>query len=461
MSTDRKNIDKFFHHDLAGASEQPPLHIWENIEAALDKDKQKRVTGFTRARRYYSVAAMILLMTAAGTLFWLNKKPDEEKTNTKGNTAALVKSPMVNNLVTNQNNKASSSETIVADKADAVAALSEMAPASVSPGKIKQVNSVLAEAIKDESKTAPKTIASPESIMQATTVGENMHVMPTAQTIDIETTRPRIVNAPSALPFGIASIGTISSAPLVKIKRPGRWSVTAFFAPDITTRNLEQNFYSTLDEKKEEIIRTEKNGQLDFTVGARLEYRIDKHWSVQSGLSFSTNTIDIAQKMTFARFDKDGALKFRFNLSTGYAFMKGKSLPAPRFLGDSALALSSSSVLHYVNVPLIFKYNFAKGRFNFSSQAGIVARFITRESIDAVYSNNGANEKAIANEIQGLKRTYMNGVVGLGVDYAISKKVALTLFPSFNFATSSINRDAPVKAYPNTLSIASGVRMSL
>jgi hypothetical protein len=471
MNRDLKNIDKLFHENLSGAGDQPPAHIWEGIDNALDIAGEKTIARKKENRRRYAFAA-ILLVTAGTAVFLLNK--NEIKTNAvvagATNTAANVapNHPPVNEITTVETNK--HREQLLKTKAPEMISSPVVALKGIEKwkGDVKTTTHFSPTRILGvpaTSKAGESTeIAENSEIMQPVIQNLSLPAVPATlsrpaeQTIAIGHSGPHTGVVPEMLPL-LAS--TKNSASTVQVKKKSRFSITAFFGPDITTRNLEQNFGTGRDERKEELLRTERNSQLDFTLGARIEYKLDKHFSLQSGLSFSTNTIDIAQKTIFARLDKDGALRYRFNFSSGYTYFNPKTLSAPQFLGDSAQALSSSSTLHYVNIPLALKYNIPSGRFNFSVQAGMTARFITRQSIDAVYASNGSNEKSRANEIQGLKTSYFNGVVGVGADYSLNNKVALTLFPSFNFATSSINRDAPVKAYPNTLSLAVGVKFQM
>jgi hypothetical protein len=476
MNRKLNNIDKLFHENLAGAGDQPPAHIWEGIGNALDTAKGKAIAQKKENRRRYAFAALFLI--AAGVAIWLSNKDGiatkavvTAETNASANAAAdrlpangmgaatnkqadqpsatrVFQGPGTPSLhepaIERKGTGALKNEKTSADLSLA-RTLETPAPGTTAESASNPVNNAI---------TQPVAQNSPLSTVEAGYPGRQ-----TAETIDIgHSGGTHIGVAPGMLP---ALASAKNSASTVQVKRESRLSITAFFAPDITTRNLEQNFGTGRDERKEELLRTEKNSQLDFTVGARIEYKLNDHLSLQSGLSFSTNTIDIAQKTIFARLDKDGALKYRFNFSSGYTYFNPKTLSAPQFLGDSAQALSSSSTLHYVNIPLAVKYNLPSGRFNFSLQAGMTARFITKQSIDAVYASNGSNEKSRANEIQGLKTSYFNGVVGVGADYSLNSKMALTLFPSFNFATSSINRDAPVKAYPNTLSLAVGVKFQM
>jgi hypothetical protein len=55
----------------------------------------------------------------------------------------------------------------------------------------------------------------------------------------------------------------------------------------------------------------------------------------------------------------------------------------------------------------------------------------------------------------------VNGTVGGGVDFRIGKRVGVVVMPQYRFALKSINEGAPVKSFPKTFSIISGLRISL
>ena len=443
MENKAKNIDNYFHKDLDGLGELPPAHIWDGVVNALDGHGTTERIKRDKKNRYALLLLLMLITASAGT-FWLLTGEDE---------VIHLQAPeeVVKNDVTagaNQNWPAvrisRQRKTITGNQENIQVQVADIPSAHTDAG-------VKAEHAFEEA-------------------GYEQIPISRQQTVAIARSHETLQDAPRAFinkagaytgVTGITAVNAVAGFTTVKKPRAHRFSLTAFFAPDITTRNLEQEGASTKDEGKDEMKQTEKNGALDFTFGARVDYKLNKHFSIQSGLSFSTNTIDIAQKTIYARYDKAGILRYRFNMSSGYCFFKLKNIPAPQFAGDSARTMGSTSTLHYINIPLIAKYNFAVSqRLDLTVQAGIVARFIAWESISTTYDYFGFKEKSISRQIEGLKKNYFNGVVGIGAEYAVNKKVALTIFPSFNFATSSINKDAPVKAYPNTLSVATGVKFT-
>lgn len=437
MNEDRTHIDRLFHNDLDHLREFPPGDIWTGIDEALSiRDAAKKSKREKRNR--YALVLLFLLGAAGSSIFWLinSDGPDEDPST----TAAIYINRSVLKQIT-RHGEGKPAAVPVNKKTNEIVAVN------------RYTGNASSESYIDHAFEVQPVSREPFEAVPVAVMERPVELLKEAPDNIPGTARVQAINSIGAVPTSLAR-----KTPSVN---KHRLSVIGFFAPDITTRNLEQDVASTPDEGKDQIMNTEKNGMLDYTFGARVDYRLNKHFSIESGLSFSRNTIDIAAKTVYARFDKSGLLKYRFNMSSGYSFFKLLKIPAPQFAGDSAQTSASNSTLHYINVPLAVKYNFALSKkIDLSVQAGITARFIAWESISTTYDYNGANERSISEQIEGLKKSYFNGVIGIGAEYAFNRHISAVLFPSFNFATSSINKDAPVKAYPNTLSIATGLKFN-
>ncbi len=447
MNKDLKNIDRLFHNNLKGLQDIPPAHLWSGIEEALNSTPETSFnTGASQSKkRWFTAVAFLLLLAGIGSAVVLN--------NASNNNSTDNHHPII---ISHQDTKT----------------INQVAPPEYqhsiqqNPSRLLTTSPLLAmnspvlrgEVITD----FPLSADEPANSGRLTLLAEPVQAIAAQGQIQINAIAP----APSEIkeiPAPIVSNASVAAESItnIKIKKlTKRLSFTVFFAPDITTRNLEQDNSSSSSEKNE-IVRTERNSALDYTIGARIDYALSKRLSIQSGISFSSNTINIASKTIFAGYDVDGTVKYRYNCSSGYAYFKPATTAAPLAAGDSTEALSSSTVLHYVNIPIALKYNYSIGRrLTLFAQAGITARLITKHSIAAVYAIGNTKEHT-TDQIQGLKTGYMNGVVGLGADYSLNRHLSVSVFPSFNFATTAINRNSPVKAYPNTLSIASGIKINL
>ncbi|MEO8415206.1 MAG: outer membrane beta-barrel protein [Ginsengibacter sp.] len=246
----------------------------------------------------------------------------------------------------------------------------------------------------------------------------------------------------------------------LKKRKPGNSSrhlisATAFFSPDLVFQNIHDDHPRFREEDRDEIEKHEK-AKFSSTIGVIIGYNIVKNWLLESGLTYSTRVTDIQPKTIYARPDNNGNINFRYNCSSGYSFITTKSSGSP-VSGDSLKALSSQNTLHYIGLPLAIKHVFTKGRFSLAPGVGVSANFLTKGKISTTIATTTGDENATSNDIQGLKSLYFNGSVGIGAQYKMSKTLALAFTPTFRFALSSINKDAPVKTYVNALELDAGL----
>ena len=230
-------------------------------------------------------------------------------------------------------------------------------------------------------------------------------------------------------------------------------SATLFFSPDLVSTNVKNDHPLFREEDSHEIEKDEKI-KSSYTIGVLIDYNTGKNWKLESGVTFSTRFTDIEPKTIYARPDNNGNINYRFNCSAGYSFVTLKSSSLPPVSGDSISALTSKNILQYIGVPLVVKYMFGKGRFSLTPGVGISANFLTKGKIETTIPTTTGNESVTSNDIQGLKSTYFNGLASIGAQYKLNKTFELTFIPTARFALSSINKDAPVKTYLNSIGFA-------
>jgi hypothetical protein len=237
-------------------------------------------------------------------------------------------------------------------------------------------------------------------------------------------------------------------------------STTIFFSPDLVSTNVKNDHPLFREEDSHEIEKDEKI-KSSYTMGILIDYNTGKNWKLESGITFSTRFTDIEPKTIYARPDNNGNINYRFNCSAGYSYVTLKSSGLPPVYGDSINALTSENILQYIGVPLVVKYLFGKGRFSITPGVGIAVNFLTKGKIETTIPTTAGNEKVTSNDIQGLKSTYFNGLASVGIQYKLNKTFELTFIPTARLALSSINKDAPVKTYLNSIGFAAGIIVKL
>ena len=235
--------------------------------------------------------------------------------------------------------------------------------------------------------------------------------------------------------------------------------MTPFFSPDVAWYRLQQDKPDNQTDTLAEIERSEKH-EFSSAFGALLDFKLNKHWSLQPGITYSNTNITLEPGTIYAQNDNTGHVKYRINTSSGYGYVLPSFSNNPS-IGDSLYTFSSTHILRYISLPVAIKYHIANGKFSFNALTGLSVNFLTKGKIEATVAKGFNNESEVVNNIAGLKKLYFSGLTSLGAEYTLSKKVALSFAPTFRFALNSINRGALVKSYPHSFGLAVGLKTRL
>lgn len=255
-----------------------------------------------------------------------------------------------------------------------------------------------------------------------------------------------------------SSNNSIAKTASKKTSKPSRFSFTPFFSPDIAWYRLQDDKKGQPDNASE--IGKEERHEFSYTYGVLADYKINKHWGLQSGVTLSNTNITVEPKTIYAQRDNTGSVKYRINTSSGYGYVLPSFSSNPA-IGDSLYAFTSTHSLQYIGIPLAITYNIKKGKFKFNALAGIAANILTKAKLEATLEKGFNNSIETLDNIRGLKKVYFSGLAGIGVDYKLTKKTSLVFAPTMRFALNSINKDAPVKSYPMAFGLSVGLKIEL
>jgi hypothetical protein len=206
---------------------------------------------------------------------------------------------------------------------------------------------------------------------------------------------------------------------------------------------------------KTDIDRTESQ-PMSISGGILADLKIARNMTVQSGIVFTSRTIEIEPKYVKAERNPDGKVRYKFDCSAGTYYIKKSTYARP---GDSALTIFSTNELNYINIPLALTYHFGGKKFSFFATAGAGLNLLTDQYLETGLSNYSYDEnESIATN---LKSSYLNGMVGAGVTYRPFKKVSFLFSPQYQFALSPMNENMPVKAYPRIFNMQLGMQIRL
>ncbi|HEX9512463.1 MAG TPA: porin family protein [Puia sp.] len=269
---------------------------------------------------------------------------------------------------------------------------------------------------------------------------------------------PDSLNRMMAHTAGVADTAGAAGAIRQKAKerRPFKpyWSVTVLSSQEWAQYRLENGGNVSQDESTD--IAQKERHEPSFTAGALVLYQFKRNWGIQAGLLYSGTSIAIDPQEIYAVKAPDGAIAYKYNSSSGYAFVKpGFGLPPA--VGDSLSAASAQHNLQYIGIPVTLQYKITKGRFSFSPGLGVSFNFLAGARIKTEVENAGNRETVTIDKLQGTKTFYLGLMANANLQYDFSKKWALTIRPGFSYALTSITKNNVVKTYPYSFGAAAGL----
>jgi hypothetical protein len=238
-----------------------------------------------------------------------------------------------------------------------------------------------------------------------------------------------------------------------------RVSITPFFSPDFAWYHLQDQNANNQSTSAVDLEREERH-EFSSTYGIMADYKINKHWGLKSGITLSNTNIVTDPEIIYAQPDNNGNIKYRINTSSGYGYIL-PSFSSNPVAGDSLYAFTSTHSLQYIGIPMSATYSITKNKFLFGLRAGVSANYLTQAKLETTVEKGFDNSVETVNNMQGLKKIYFSGLAGIDVNFQLNKKLSIAFAPTFCFALSSINKNAPVNSYPMTFGSSVGVKIGL
>ncbi len=494
MDENLHNIEDLFKGALGDDEEIPSPKVWKGVENKLDKDN---VISITRKYEYLKKVALLLLLLLTGLAIHEFAKNNTGLEAIKRNEGSFDKRTVTGDELTiTPTNKNNITLEEVIDTTEANQRKHHIEENSV-PDKIFSFtlpknqttngwNRKRKDDITDNNKTTERDITGtkPQQELKHQFYDSfKIKLGPGGQKLsdNLETQGEQTLL--SALPVEkIGELATIFlntnklSQPLSGIKiadskklsskriktkdvKLSRFSVGTFFSPDLAYYDLEDD---NTGNQNDNAVETKKNERHEFSSssGVFINYKVKGNWSLESGLIYSNINITVEPKTLYAQNDYLGNIKYRFNTSSGYAYLLPSFSSNPG-IGDSLYTAISTHTLRYIGIPVEAKYNVKKGNLLLSVKAGLITNVLTKGRIETEVKRGADNEIEVIDNLLGLKKVFLSGLASAGVDYMLNKRMVLTVEPTWRFALNSINKNTPVKSYPRSLGLAMGVRMGL
>lgn len=511
MNKNLQNIEDLFYSALNDLEEAPSQNYWEAMDRELDKQKVISIKkGYTYLKK---IALMLLLLLISFSLFEINNIQHNKRL-AKNNNLDSGKLPESNII----NNKMAKGK-VTTDSAIAIGSIhtkgykKENTVSKNSIGENNRTNlpaatslnndygqhrkkKVLTIAVAKENASEPSKNHNPvykenptgqlafqariknsKAIKDEKSEVGNKEERIQNQISNFKITKDKLIeDFKLQLKDSITSINSLKSKIVVgsnvgnKSKneinekkynevKASALSIMPFYSPDIAWYRLQNDNLNYQSSNAGEFETKEKH-EFSSTYGLLLDYNLNKHWTLQTGITLSNINISINPETLYAQPDNTGSIKYRINTSSGYGFVL-PSFSSNPVIGDSLYAISSIHSLQYIGVPIAVTYHFTFGKFKLNVVEGIAANLLSESKLETNLENGSQNSIESTNKIQGLKNIYFSGLTGLNVDLRITKRTGISITPTIRYALNSINKNTLVKSYPMSFGSVVGLKIGL
>ncbi len=256
----------------------------------------------------------------------------------------------------------------------------------------------------------------------------------------------------------------------IEQNKPGKWSLTALISPA---------YYGRLSKGNNEAlaqVMTSEQPVVSYSGGVGLSYRINRRFSIQSGLYYSSIGQELSGISSYSGFEKlynaKGNRNFDILTANGTVYANNADV----FLldsksGDRILTRYTSDVIDpvkaelayidnslrqnfsYLELPVIFRYKIVDKTLDFNVIGGLSSNLLVNNTVSA--DNNGGRYQV--GKTEGLNLVTFSSSLGMGMEYNFSGNLSLNLEPTFRYYLNPFGTFPGIKTHPFSFGVFSGL----
>jgi hypothetical protein len=428
------NIDIVFRNGLKDFEVLPPPEVWDNIHPVIK----------TRHKPFFllrAAALIAIILTMSYLAFRLSRE-------------------------------------VISGTGNEVTALNSEAPVSTIPASIEKpakiiiampepVKSSLSIITEDkETLVVPAEIKTPgmSNLQVSTSMAvKEFHDVPQPLLAGMKSSPDKIfeINEPDNIRF---------SAPVATPRMTERWSIAAMASPTYYS-----NFLSGNSEFSQQLSASEQ-AVISYTGGLSFTFKINKRFSVQSGLYYSSLGQEVTGINSYAGFqvydNTKGDHNFEVATTSGTiytnnadVFLMAAGSPEriqTSFTNDvfdpnkARLDYVSSSMhqnFSYLEIPVLIRYKVVDRIVDLNLIGGVSYNLLVNNSVYTIVDGG----KYPIGSTRGLNPISLSSSLGMGMEYNLSNKLSLNLEPTFRYYLNPFNEIVSSKNHPYSFGLFSGV----
>lgn len=249
----------------------------------------------------------------------------------------------------------------------------------------------------------------------------------------------------------------------------GRWSVFAGGSPDYYMRQGLRNSGPADQIYKSEQSRVSYSGGLGFA------YKINRKFSIQSGIYYASVGNEIAGINAFTGFREFNQVKsdraFEVMTSGGKIFTDNPDVFLRDISGDRVLTRFNNDVFDpvksnlsylsnslyqsfsYVEMPFMLRYKLIDKNIGFNLIGGVAYNFLISNNVHTMVDGNKYN----IGKTEDLNPIMVSSSMGMGIEYNISSKFSLNLEPTFRYYLNPFSDTPGANYHPYSFGVFSGL----
>nr|NQU91168.1 outer membrane beta-barrel protein [Bacteroidota bacterium] len=244
------------------------------------------------------------------------------------------------------------------------------------------------------------------------------------------------------------------------------WSIGGQISPVYSFRTLSGNAIYTPDEEiPKDYLEDIESGIVTIAGGINLSYSINNRLSLGSGLYLSR--IGQENNDVVAYDAQDGNNLFKLATSGGTVTINPTKFervmvqhiqsPKDSIPGDYTINGTFVQNLDYLEVPMILKYRLLDKKFSINLLGGLSPGILVNNR--SYFSLDG--NKIETGTTENIKPMIYNSVVGIGLQYLVSKKLTINFDPVFKYSLSPVNSGSSLNYHPYSISWFTGISYKL
>jgi hypothetical protein len=234
-------------------------------------------------------------------------------------------------------------------------------------------------------------------------------------------------------------------------------------------------FNSGRDELSKQMMASEQP-LISYSGGVAFSYQVNKRFSIQSGLYYSSLGQDLEGINSFGGFQKydytKGGRNFEVLTTSGTIYTNNPDVfLSANGMGDKVLTNYNNDVfdpekasLQYINntirqtfsyleLPVVVRYKVVDKMIGVNLIGGVSYNMLVQNSVYTVT----ASGKYPIGKTEGLNPVSLSSSLGMGMEYSFSDKLSLNLEPTFRYYLNPFSESAGSKFHPYSFGIFSGI----